>query len=67
MVDRSEMTPIACFTNAGGIRSAFRSNLNWQTNNGGTGMETLILGLGIFAGIWIVVLWGARYFGPRDA
>jgi len=29
-------------------------------------METLIMGLGIFAAIWIVVLWGARYFGPRD-
>ena len=30
-------------------------------------METLIIGLGIIAVIWIVVLWGARYFGPRDA
>jgi len=29
-------------------------------------METLVIAFGIFAGIWIVVLWGARYFGPRD-
>jgi len=29
-------------------------------------MGTLLIGVGIFAGIWIVVLWGARYFGPRD-
>ena len=67
MRDRSEMSPNACFTKAGGIRLAFRSKSGWQTTNGGTGMETLIMGLGIFAAIWIVVLWGARYFGPRDA
>lgn len=32
-----------------------------------TGMNTLLLGLGIYVAIWIVVLWGARFFGPRDA
>ena len=30
-------------------------------------MNTLLLGLCIYAGIWIIILWGARYFGPRDA
>jgi hypothetical protein len=30
-------------------------------------MEALFIALGIFAAIWIVVLWGARYFGPRDS
>jgi len=34
---------------------------------GGLVVETLIIGFCILAGIWIVVLWGARYFGPRDA
>jgi hypothetical protein len=29
-------------------------------------MQTLLIGLCIYAAIWIVVLWGARYFGPRD-
>jgi hypothetical protein len=29
-------------------------------------MEALFIALGLFAAIWIVVLWGARYFGPRD-
>jgi hypothetical protein len=30
-------------------------------------MQTLLIGLGIYVGIWIIILWGARYFGPRDA
>ena len=30
-------------------------------------MNALLIGLCIYAGIWIFVLWGARYFGPRDA
>ncbi len=30
-------------------------------------MQTLLIGIGIYAAIWIIVLWGARYFGPRGA
>jgi hypothetical protein len=29
-------------------------------------MEVLLISFGILAAIWIAVLWGARYFGPRD-
>jgi hypothetical protein len=29
-------------------------------------MEAMFIAFGLFAAIWIVVLWGARYFGPRD-
>lgn len=34
---------------------------------GANGMQTLLIGIGIYAAIWIIVLWGARYFGPRGA
>jgi hypothetical protein len=30
-------------------------------------MQTLLVGVGIYVALWIIVLWGARYFGPRDA
>jgi len=26
----------------------------------------LVIALCFFATIWLVVLWGSRYFGPRD-
>jgi len=26
----------------------------------------LLIAFGFFAAIWLVVLWGARYFGPKD-
>jgi len=29
-------------------------------------MEALFIAFGALATIWIVVLWGARYFGPQD-
>jgi hypothetical protein len=29
------------------------------------GIEVLAIAAAILAGIWIVVLWGSRYFGPR--
>ena len=29
-------------------------------------MQALVIAVVIFVAIWIVVLWGARYFGPRD-
>jgi hypothetical protein len=29
-------------------------------------MDILLISFGIFAAIWIIVLWGARYFGPQD-
>jgi hypothetical protein len=25
-----------------------------------------VLGFGVLAAVWIVVLWGSTYFGPRD-
>jgi hypothetical protein len=29
------------------------------------GIEVLFIAVGILASIWIIVLWGSRYFGPR--
>jgi hypothetical protein len=29
------------------------------------GMEILLIAFGVLAAVWIVVLWGSRYFGPR--
>ena len=29
-------------------------------------MEILLIALCVLAAIWIVVLWGSRYFGTRD-
>ena len=29
------------------------------------GMQVLLLAAGVLAAVWIVVLWGSRYFGPR--
>lgn len=29
------------------------------------GIEVLLLAFGVYATIWLLVLWGARYFGPR--
>jgi hypothetical protein len=29
-------------------------------------MEVLFISFGLFALIWFVVLWGARYFGSKD-
>jgi hypothetical protein len=29
-----------------------------------SGMGVLLVAVGFFAAIWIVVLWGSRYFGP---
>jgi hypothetical protein len=29
-------------------------------------MEVLFIAFGLFVLIWFVVLWGARYFGPKD-
>jgi hypothetical protein len=29
-------------------------------------MDALLISIGIYAAIWIAVLWGARYFGPKD-
>jgi hypothetical protein len=29
-------------------------------------MDILLITFGILVAIWIVVLWGARYFGPQD-
>ena len=31
-----------------------------------TGMDVLIVAAAAFAAIWIVVLWGARYFGSPN-
>jgi hypothetical protein len=28
-------------------------------------MEVLVIGFGIFVLIWVIVLWGSRYFGPK--
>jgi hypothetical protein len=28
-------------------------------------MEVLVIAFGVFVAIWILVLWGSRYFGPR--
>jgi hypothetical protein len=30
-----------------------------------TGPEVLLAAAAAFAGIWLVVLWGSRYFGPQ--
>jgi len=30
------------------------------------GFEVVVLGFGVLAAMWIVVLWGSTYFGPRD-
>jgi hypothetical protein len=39
-----------------------------RDSNAGEGlMQTLLVGVGIYVALWIIVLWGARYFGPRDA
>jgi hypothetical protein len=29
------------------------------------GMEILLISAGVLAAVWIVVLWGSRYFGPQ--
>jgi hypothetical protein len=29
-------------------------------------MQALFISVGILAVLWIIVLWGARYFGPQD-
>ncbi len=29
------------------------------------GMQVLLLAAGVLAVVWIIVLWGSRYFGPR--
>lgn len=29
-------------------------------------MQVLLISFGILAVLWIAVLWGARYFGPKD-
>lgn len=29
------------------------------------GMEILLVAVVVLASIWIIVLWGSRYFGPR--
>jgi hypothetical protein len=29
-------------------------------------MDILLVTFGILVAIWILVLWGARYFGPQD-
>jgi hypothetical protein len=29
------------------------------------GSEILLIAVGILASIWIIVLWGSRYFGPQ--
>jgi hypothetical protein len=29
------------------------------------GMQVLLLAAGVLAAVWIIVLWGSRYFGPR--
>ena len=29
------------------------------------GLSLLVLAFGVYATIWLVVLWGSRYFGPR--
>jgi hypothetical protein len=28
-------------------------------------MQVLIITFGLLAAVWIIVLWGSRYFGPR--
>lgn len=30
------------------------------------GIEVVAFGFGVLAAIWIIVLWGSTYFGPRD-
>jgi len=29
-------------------------------------MEQLFIALACYASIWLVVLWGSRYFGPKE-
>jgi len=29
------------------------------------GIQVLLLAAGMLAAVWIIVLWGSRYFGPR--
>ena len=29
------------------------------------GMQVLLIAAGVLASVWIIVLWGSRYFGPR--
>jgi diacylglycerol kinase len=29
------------------------------------GSEVVLIAIGVLAVIWIVVLWGSRYFGPQ--
>jgi hypothetical protein len=29
------------------------------------GIQVLLLAAGVLAAVWIIVLWGSRYFGPR--
>lgn len=29
------------------------------------GMQVLLIAAGVLAAVWIIVLWGSRYFGPR--
>jgi hypothetical protein len=40
--------------------------LQWRKAPAGrNGMEVLVIGFGIFVLIWVIVLWGSRYFGPK--
>ena len=31
-----------------------------------SGLTVLVTALAVLAAIWILVLWGSRYFGPAD-
>ena len=36
-----------------------------ESNQGEVDME-LIIPFGVLIAVWIVVLWGSRFFGPKD-
>jgi hypothetical protein len=36
-----------------------------QSGEDEMGIEVLLLAFGVYATIWLLVLWGSRYFGPR--
>jgi hypothetical protein len=48
-----------------GNTNRFRLACGRDETEGDMGIEILAVAAGVLAAIWIVVLWGSRYFGPQ--
>ena len=48
-----------------GKHQSFRRLRGRDETEGDMGIEILAIAAAMLAAIWIVVLWGARYFGPQ--